>query len=391
MAEYSRMAKGHFTSTGFAKTINLPFQPDRVELLNYTAAGRAINGTAAQNSVPRAWWDVSMGQGFAVEEVYAGGTPSVLRFDTVILNGISSFSAGLMLQYGPVVQHGGTPVSDFSITAANPAVVTTVGNHGLQTGDVIIFANLAQTATTGMQQIAGIPFMVTRTGATTFSINWDASGSNYTAFNTATSTNNVGSYKKVLYPDLYFPGDKFVSFITTGTTTTIKTTSQHQYQVGQEIAFRIPQNWGTYQLNSLPNTLIPGSPIYGYVVSVTDALTFVVNINSTGYSAFNPNQTFAGYTQEKWPQVVAVGDVNTGGVSISAGSQLYPPPQYSFAALNDSSTINGPAIKGAYVNNTAQGFIIGAGAGTNLAGSSLVGAAEDVIYWVAYFDDLSVN
>ncbi len=389
MAEYSRLAKGHFTSTGFAKVINLPFQPDRVELLNYSKAAAA----ATSQNIISAKWDASMGQGFAVIEGY--NVDPALIYDVITTNGISTFSAGLMLQYGPTVQHGATPVSDFSITAANPAVVTTVGNHGLQTGDVIIFQNLAQTSTTGMQQIAGIPFMVTRTGATTFSINWDASSSPpYTAFNTATSTNNVGSYKKVLYPDLYFPGDKFISSITLNTPanyTTIKTTSQHQYQVGQEVAFRIPTNWGTYQLNSLPNTLIPGSPIYGYVVSVTDALTFVVNINSFGYTAFNPNQTFASYPQEKWPQVVAVGDVNTGGVSISPGSPLYPSPQYSFAALNDSSTINGPAIKGAFVNNTSQGFIVGAGAGTVLTTGNLVGAEGNIIYWVAYYDDLIVN
>src|SRR5260221_3377364 len=157
MAEYSRLAKGHLTYTGFAQTINLPFQPDRVELLNYTKA----NSAATSQNIISAKWDVSMGQGFAVIEGY-NATPALI-YDVVSTNGISTFAAGLMLQYGPVVQHGASPVSDFSITAANPAVVTTVGNHGLQTGDVIIFSNLAQTSTTRMQQIAGIPLMVTRT------------------------------------------------------------------------------------------------------------------------------------------------------------------------------------------------------------------------------------
>jgi len=34
MAEYSRLAKGHFTSTGFSQAVYLPFTPDRVEILN---------------------------------------------------------------------------------------------------------------------------------------------------------------------------------------------------------------------------------------------------------------------------------------------------------------------------------------------------------------------
>lgn len=382
MTEYSRMAKGKFTSTGNAKAINLPFVPDAVELYNYSASG-----TPANHGVPFAYWDVNMGQGFAIEEVF-NATP-VLTTDVVTVNGISTFQAGLSLQYGPIVQHGGSPVSDFSISKANPAVVTTVGNHGLATGDVIVFQNLAQTATTGMQQIAGIPFMVTVTGATTFTIKWNTNQSNYTAFDSSTSTNNVGSYKKVLYPALYFPGVDFVSALTLGTTTTVVTTAQHNFVVGQEVAFRIPTAWGTYKLNSLPDVVIPGSPIYGYVVSVTDLQTFVVNINSTGYSAFNSNQPFASYPGEFFPQVLAVGDVNTGGVQISAGSALYPAPQYSYATLNDNSTINGPAIQGAFVNNTRQGFIIGAGAGTNDASSVLVGANGNVIFWRAFLHDYS--
>lgn len=385
MTEYSRMAKGSFTAVGNgAKVINLPFVPDYVELWNYT-----IIKTAAANKVARAWWDNKLvdpvtNANPTMVEIYNNGSATV--FDTIQTNGISTFQGGLMLQYGPIYQHTGS--TDFSITAASPAVVTTTTAHGLQTGDVVIFSNLAQTSTTGMQQIAGIPFLITRTSATAFSINWDASGSNYTAFNSATSTNNVGSFKKVLYPDLYFPGVDFISHITTGATTTITTTAQNNFQVGQEVAFRIPRIWGTAELNSLPNTLIPGSPIYGYVISVTDDVTFVVNINSTGYTAFNPNQTFASYPGEKWPQVVAVGDVNTGGVSISSGSPLYPSPQYSYAALNDSSTINGPAIKGAFVNNTRQGFIIGTGI-TAVDTTATMIADGNIVLWHAYLHDLA--
>jgi hypothetical protein len=76
------------------------------------------------------------------------------------------------------------------------------------------------------------------------------------------------------------------------------------------------------------------------------------------------------------PQVVAVGDVNTGGWPISAGSKLYPPP-----VVNGANTINGPAIQGAFVNNTAQGFIVGA---------SLAGASSDVVYWRAILADMVI-
>jgi hypothetical protein len=386
MAEYSRLAKGSFTATGNAAIVNLPFVPDYVELWNYTNIK-----TAGTHRVTRAWWDSKLLDGSnnpTMVELYAGSATAVM-FDTIQTNGISTFQGGLALQYGPVVQH--TANTDFSISLANPAVITVAGagiaDHGLQTGDWVVFSNLSQTSTTGMQQIGGIPFMVTRTAATTFSINWNTNQSNYTAFNTASSTGNVGSYKKILYPNLYFPGETVISAITTGATTTVKTAGAHQMQVGQEVAFRIPAAWGTIQLNSLPNNVIPGSPIYGYITSVTDFQTVVVNINSTGYTAFNSNQLYASYPGLKFPQLVAVGDVNTGGVQISSGSPLYPSPQYAYSAQNSNSTINGPAIVGAYVNNTSQGFLIGSGAPAVDTTTTGMIANTNIVYFHAYLHD----
>ena len=373
MTEYSRLAKGYFTSTGAAQVVKLPFQPDAIEMWNYSSYG-----TPAQHGVPYAYWDKNMGQGYAVEQVF-NATP-VLTTDIVTSNGFTTFAAGQMLQYGPTMQISG-------ITTASPAVVTTGSAHGLKSGDVVVLQGLNQSSTTGMQQIAGMPFTVTVTGSTTFTIPWNTNQSNYTAL----SGSPTGAYvRKVLYPYLYFPGTAVISSITRGTTTTIDTTAAHNFVVGQEVAFRIPTSWGTYQLNSLPNTQIPGSPIYGYVIAVTDYNTVVVNIDSSSYTAFNSNQTFASYPGEFFPQIVAVGDVNTGGVQISSGSALYPPPYHVTIGTTQTNTVNGPAIQGAYVNNTSSGFIIGAGAGTNDASSVLVGSNGNTIYWRAFLHDMSI-
>jgi hypothetical protein len=374
MAEYSRLAKGKFTSTGAAQIINLPFRPDYVEFINYTVA----NSAATSQNIASAQWDANMGQGFAVVEGY-NATPALI-YDTVTTNGISTFSAGQLLQFG-------TTLTVTDITKASPASVTTSVAHGYASGDVVILEGLYQSSTTGMPQIDGIPFTVTVTGATTFTIPWNTNQSNYTVISgAATGTPRV---KKVLYPYLYFPGQSFISAITTGTTTTIDTTDAHNFRVGQEVAFRIPTAWGTTQLNSLPNTLSPGSPVYGYVISVTDYNTVVVNIDSSAYTAFNSNQTVASVPGLSYPQIVAVGDVNTGGTLISSGSALYPPPQFTPIGTTDVSTINGPAIRGSFVNNTSQGFIIGAGSGTVLTTASLVGATGNVIYWRALLHDYS--
>lgn len=375
MAEYSRIAKGTFTSTGAAKYINLPFVPDAIEMWNYSSSA-----TPAQNGVPYAYWDASMGQGYGIINAF-NATP-VLTTDVITSNGFSTFAAGQLLQYGAQIQISG-------ITKASPAVVTTGSAHGYASGDVVIFQGLVQSATTGMQQIAGIPFTITVTGATTFTIPWNTNQSNYTAISGSPS----GAYvKKVLYPFLYEPGVSYVSAVTTGTTTTIDTSSAHNLVVGQEVAFRIPSVYGTTQLNSLPNSNIPGSPIYGYVISVTDYNTVVVNINSTGYTAFNSNQPFLAYQSGlQFAQMVAVGDVNTGSVPISSGSALYPPPYTVPIGTTRVNALGGPAIQGAFFNNTSNGFVIGAGAGATLTSATLIGANGNTIYWRAYLSDLSLQ
>jgi hypothetical protein len=373
MAEYSRLAKGKFTSTGLSQIVNLPFKPDTVSFFNYTVA----NSAATSQKVAAAHWDSNMGQGFAIQEGY-NATPTLI-YDTVIANGISTFSAGQLLQFGPTLAISG-------ITKASAAVVTTTAAHGYASGDVVIFQGLFQSSTTGMPQIAGIPFTVTVTGTTTFTIPWNTNQSNYTALSGSPAGATV---KKVLYPYLYFPGETIISAITTGTTTTIDTTSAHNFRVGQEVAFRIPNQWGTVELNSLPNNLTPGAPAYGYVISVTDYNTVVVNIDSTSYTAFTSNPTVASVPGLSYAQIVAVGDVNTGGTIISSGSPLYPSPQSNPIGTTDVPTINGPAIRGSYVNNTSQGFIIGVGPGSVLTTSVLVGTAADVIYWEARLHDYS--
>ncbi len=374
MAEYSKIAKGHVTTNtgGGTSPINIPFQPLSVKWWNQTAYA-----TPTSTWVANGYWDVSMGQGAGIVEKF-NGTP-VLTSASLSSGGISTYAGGLLLQYGPTVQI-------VSISKATPASVIATG-HGLVSGDVVILTGLYQSSTTGMQQIAGMPFTVTVSDANTFTIPWDTSGSNYTALSGSPSGALV---RKVLYPYLYFPGTTVISAITASNGTTIPTgtvqvdtTTAHNFVVGQEVAFRIPRVWGSYQLNSLPDVLIPGSPLYGYVVSVTDYNTVIVQIAAAStFTAFVPNQVFASFPGEFFPQIVAVGDVNTGGVQISAGSALYPPPYSVPFGTTPVNTINGPAIQGAYVNNTSQGFIIGASAAP---------IAAQVIYWEALYHDYAVN
>jgi hypothetical protein len=204
-----------------------------------------------------------------------------------------------------------------------------------------------------------------------------------------------------LYPFLYPPTVSFINYLlysgaatagtvfpTTlanvpGTSTYVSTTSNHNLVVGQEIAFRIPPVYGPTQLNSLPNVLVPGSPVYAYVTQILSNTQFVCNVNSTGFTAFNTNETVASMVGQTLPQVVPVGDINSGGWPYT-GAQLYPSPAFP-TFVGGARTINGPAIQGAFVNNTSMGFVIGNGPGLTDTASVLVGANGNTIYWRATF------
>lgn len=373
MAEYSRLASGVVTSvlTGAPTSVILPFIPNYIAIDNTTRAAAGAGVTSAS-------WMTDMGQGAAVLSTFGTGAQFIAPVGGTSSAGLTSgtgfktFQAGLSQQFGPVLAIA-------SMTAASPIVVTTTAAHGLVSGNVVTFSNLYESSTTGLQQIAGIPFVVTVTSPTAFSINWNGTGSNYTAI-TGSPTTPTPTVKQILYPNLYAPNVGFISALTLASTTTVVTTAPTNIQVGQEVAFRIPTSWGTTQLNSLPDVFIPGSPIYGYVQSVTNATTFVVNINSTGYTAFNPNQVFASFPGENFPQVVAVGDINSGGYPYT-GAQLYPSPAfYNGFGTGTTLSINGPSIQGAFANNTCMGFIIG---------GAISGTTGDTIYWRAYLHDIN--
>lgn len=371
MAEYSKLASGTFTTAASPVTqfVNLPFQPQRVRLRNVTAYT-----TPAQFAVTYAEWDANMAQGTAIMEyLSAASAPWLVAADSVATLGINTFAGGTLLQYGAQLQVASTTKATNTITTASA--------HGLSTGNVVILEGMFQSATTGFQQLSLMPFVITVTSPTAFTINWNTNQSNFTAL----SGSPTGAFvRQVLYPFLYEPGVAYISAITTGATTTVTTTAPHNFVVGQEIAFHIPSVYGTTQLNSLPNNSIPGSPVYYYVTSVTSNTQFVCNANSTAATAFNSNQpVLNGIAGLQLPKVVAVGDVNSGGVAYSGGN-LYPSPV--IPTFTGTPTINGPAISGAFINNTSQGFSVGLGVGAVQSSALLLTASSTYIWEATYFD-----
>jgi len=106
-------------------------------------------------------------------------------------------------------------------------------------------------------------------------------------------------------PQYYQPSRFVISGITLGSTTTITTTANVNYVVLQQVRILVPPAYGCIEIDGQT----------GFVLSLPNPNQVVVSINSSRYSAFI-SSIFP--TQ---PQIVAIGDINSGPINAN-GSQF---------------------------------------------------------------------
>ena len=103
----------------------------------------------------------------------------------------------------------------------------------------------------------------------------------------------------------YQPSRFVISNVTLGQTTIVTTTTNMNYVIGQQVRLLVPSQNGCSQLNEQT----------GYVLSLPAANEVEVSINSAGGNAFT-----AGSGQVS-PQILAIGDVNSGLTSSTGLNQ----------------------------------------------------------------------
>lgn len=109
-------------------------------------------------------------------------------------------------------------------------------------------------------------------------------------------------------PDYFQPRVFYISAISLGETTTVTTSVDHDYVVGQFVRLLIPPTYGAQQLHQRE----------GYVISIPADDQVVLNIVSKGGNAFVPSPIY-GPTP---PQIIATGDINSGQISSSGNVQI---------------------------------------------------------------------
>ncbi len=132
------------------------------------------------------------------------------------------------------------------------------------------------------------------------------------------SVGTVISFPTPLYSNLpiesgFFQPSQFViSAITEGATTTITTTVDQNYVVGQQIRLTIPPAYGAYQLNG----------IQGMVISIPSSTQVTINVDSSFFDAFIPSPVFVTGQNLSVPQILAIGDFNGGQINSSGRNNL---------------------------------------------------------------------
>jgi len=327
---FTILTGGSFTSTGAGVKINLPSSADYFKTWNITQ----LTATNPNTVVHGEWFGSLFGSGATAQ----GGGIKTVKTTGMLESAFAANTGFTYVTVNPLVE-AQAPNAITAITNASPAVVTQTNTYS--ENDVVYLYN-----TTGMLQIAGMPFQLS-----------SVSGSGYTliglraaGFATAATggfTRRVSTFNAVEPEFLY------ITEITQATQAVVRTSVDptNHYVVGMKIHFSVPQSLGMIQMNGLT----------GKIVAVSSAnYTVTVDIDSTNFTAF----AFPASTASPTAQLFAT--YAPAGASTQFNPVTLVQTGYDFQKQ--------PFRTGQF---TPYMFLAG-------GAQSPAGAASDVINWMAY-------
>ena len=106
-------------------------------------------------------------------------------------------------------------------------------------------------------------------------------------------------------PQFYKPRMFVISAISTGILTTITTTLDNDYVIGQLCRLTIPSKYGSRGLNE----------VEAYVIDIPTSNQVTLDYDSNGVDPFIASPTFVPFQQKTLPQILAIGDINMGVIN----------------------------------------------------------------------------
>lgn len=327
MAVLDNVFEGTFVADGTTKYLNLPGTFDHIEVFDYSL----FNNTAG--SPMKFEWMKGMPSGSAL--VWSSGASNAVTSSVIA-------SGGFTLITPTGVPVPGAQLSGSAISAATPPVVSSAGTGALKNGDIVVIYNA-----TGAKEFNGYYFTVdTVTSNTSFRLPFAP---------TIVAGTNM-NYRIMSSDAQFYPRNRLITAVTTGTSTVVKFSVTHGLTVGQKLVFNVPAIFGMTQLNGLRGTIT--------AVSVANN-TVTVDIDSSGFTAFAFPLTAAAANAYTFAQAIPFGD----GIDIN------------------TPLITSATLAGATQNTSFNGVGLGTGvAGVSATGSNGIGpagASGNVMYWRA--------
>jgi len=128
-----------------------------------------------------------------------------------------------------------------------------------------------------------------------------------------------------IQPQFYQPSEFNIASIVNGQTTLVTTTVDHNYVIGQLIRLLVPQTYGARQFNN----------ITANVTTIPNPNQVLLALDSTSFDLFVANPT-SGTTQ---PQILALGDLNTGPINSQGRSNNITNIHGSFINISNLSQV----------------------------------------------------
>jgi len=253
---FTILTGGSFTSTGAGVKIPLPSSADYFKTWNITQITAANPNTVVHGE----WFGSLFGAGASA----AGGGIKTVKTTSMLESAFAANTGFTYVTVSPTVEAQAANAIT-AITAASPAVVSQTNTYS--ENDVVYLYG-----TTGMLQIAGMPFQISTVSGSGYTlIGLRAAG--FAAPGTAGFTRRVSQFNAVE------PSFLYITEITQDTQAVVRTSvdpTQH-YVVGMKIHFSVPESFGMSQINGLT----------GKIVAVSAAnYTLTVDIDSSAFTAF---------------------------------------------------------------------------------------------------------
>lgn len=108
-----------------------------------------------------------------------------------------------------------------------------------------------------------------------------------------------------IQPQFYIPQVFVISNIATGEFTIVTTSVDHDYVIGQWVRLLIPSKYGSRLLNEKQ----------AMVVFIPSSTQVTLDIDSNGSDPYIPSPTYLPFQSKTLPQIVAIGDQNSGAIN----------------------------------------------------------------------------